>query len=171
LAGFYKGSIMNTSLTSSNSSTLSSTPSTKESTNTMQFEASTSIAAPAATVFALYADVAGWPSWDPDLKAASLQGAFASGVIGEVVPHGGPKSALHFVEVVPNKSVRMECKLPLAKMHFDYELQTQGNNTVATHRTTFSGLLAPIWGRLIGSGMKKSLPAALAGLKRKAEAA
>jgi len=63
----------------------------------------------------------------------------------------------------------MECKLPLGMMHFDYELHTQGGSTVATHRTTFSGLLAPLWSRLIGSGMKKSLPAALAGLKSAAE--
>ncbi len=137
----------------------------------MQFESSTTINAPAATVFALYANVGGWPSWDPDLKAASLNGAFVSGAVGEVSPHSGPKSALKFVEVIQGKSVRMECKLPLGVMHFDYELQTQGNTTVATHRTTFSGLLAPIWSRLIGSGMKKTLPAALAGLKRVAEAA
>lgn len=137
----------------------------------MQFESSTTINAPAAAVFALYANVGGWPSWDPDLKAASLAGAFISGAVGEVSPHSGPKSALKFVEVIQGKSVRMECKLPLGLMHFDYELQAQGNATVATHRTTFSGLLAPLWSRLIGSGMKKTLPAALAGLKRVAEAA
>ncbi len=156
---------MNTTVhqSSTNSLTLS------ESNKAMQFEANTTINAPAAKVFALYADVAGWPSWDPDLKAASLQGAFASGVVGQVVPHGGPKSALRFVEVIQNKSVRMECKLPLGIMHFDYELRAEGEATVATHRTTFSGLLAPVWSRLIGSGMKKTLPAALAGLKRKAE--
>ena len=145
--------------------------STQESAKIMQFEANTTIHAPSTTVFALYANVAGWPTWDPDLKAASLQGAFVSGAVGEVSPHSGPKSALRFVEVIQGKSVRMECKLPLGLMHFDYELQTQGTSTVATHRTTFSGLLAPLWGRLIGSGMKKTLPAALAGLKRAAEAA
>jgi hypothetical protein len=145
--------------------------STQESAKIMQFEANTTINAPSATVFALYANVAGWPVWDPDLKAASLKGAFVSGAVGEVSPHSGPKSALRFVEVIQGKSVRMECKLPLGVMHFDYELQTQGAGTVATHRTTFSGLLAPLWGRLIGSGMKKTLPAALAGLKRAAEAA
>ena len=147
------------------------TPFKQESHSAMQFEASTIIDAPTATVFALYADVAGWPSWDPDLKSASLPGNFVSGATGEVVPHSGPKSALHFVEVIHGKSVRMECKLPLGMMHFDYELKTQGKSTVATHRTTFSGLLAPIWSRLIGSGMKKTLPAALAGLKKRAEAA
>ena len=142
-----------------------------EGNRTMQFEAQTTINASAATVFALYADVANWPSWDPDVKSASLQGGFVSGAVGEVVPHGGPKSAVHFVAVVNNQSVHSECKLPLGNMRFDYLLQSQGGTTQVTHRTTFSGLLAPLWGRLIGSGMKKSLPAALAGLKRKAESA
>jgi uncharacterized protein YndB with AHSA1/START domain len=147
----------------------SSISSIKESTQAMQFEASTTINAPMATVFALYADVGNWPQWDPDLKASSLKGAFVSGAVGEIKPHSGPKSELKFVEVIAGKSVRMECKLPLGMMHFDYELASQGGSTVATHRTTFSGLLAPIWSRLIGSGMKKTLPAALAGLKKAAE--
>jgi Polyketide cyclase / dehydrase and lipid transport len=152
-----------------NTAVINPTSSTQESKKTMQFESSTTINAPISTVFGLYTDVGNWPSWDPDLKASSLKGAFASGAVGEVKPHSGPKSELKFVEVIQGKSVRMECKLPLGVMHFDYELQTQGNATVATHRTTFSGLLAPIWIRLIGSGMKKTLPAALAGLKKAAE--
>lgn len=135
----------------------------------MQFEASTTINASAETVFALYADLANWPSWDPDVKSAHLQGRFASGAVGQVKPHGGPASAVHFVEVVNNKSVHAECKLPLGKMRFDYVLNPAGMATQVTHRTTFSGLLAPMWSRLIGSGMKRSLPAALAGLKSKAE--
>ena len=152
-----------------NTSILTPRSITVESTSAMQFEASTTINASAETIFALYADVAHWPSWDPDVKSASLQGRFASGAVGEVKPHGGPKSAVHFVEVVSNKSVHSECKLPLGKMRFDYELQASGGATQVTHRTTFTGPLAPLWGRLIGSGMKKSLPAALAGLKSKAE--
>ncbi len=141
-------------------------------TTAKQFEESTQINASVDKVFALYADVANWPAWDPDLKAASLQGKFVSGAVGEVVPHSGPKSALHFVEVARNQHVRMQCKLPLGVMHFDYELQPQadGKSTRVIHRTRFSGLLSPLWFRLIGSGMKKSLPAALAGLKRQAEA-
>lgn len=152
-----------------NTSTLQLRSITVESITAMQFEASTTINAPVETIFALYADVANWPSWDPDVKSASLQGRFASGAVGEVKPHGGPKSAVHFVKVVPNESVYSECRLPLGRMRFDYELQSRGGATHVTHRTTFSGPLAPLWGRLIGSGMKKSLPAALAGLKSKAE--
>lgn len=152
-----------------NTSVVHSCSSITEGNRTMQFEAQTTIHASAGTVFALYADVANWPSWDPDVKSASVQGPFVSGAVGEVKPHGGPKSVLHFVQVVDNKSVRMECKLPLGKMQFDYELQSLGGATQVTHRTTFSGVLAPLWSRLIGASMKKTLPAALAGLKHRAE--
>jgi hypothetical protein len=90
----------------------------------MQFEASTQINATSAAVFSLYSNVAGWPTWDPDVKAASVTGDFVSGA-----------------------------------------------GTQATHRVIFQGPLAPLFGRLIGSGMRKTLPHALAGLKQAAEAA
>jgi hypothetical protein len=138
----------------------------------MQFEASTEIKAPSSVVFALYSNVAGWPSWDPDVKNASLDGAFVSGAKGVIVPHGGPKSEIVFTEVVNGKKFVAQCKLPLCVMRFEHELdEVKGSGTRATHRVQFQGLLAPVFGRLIGSGMRKTLPNALAGLKKAAEAA
>ncbi len=135
----------------------------------MKFETSTTIAAPAETIFALYADVANWPKWDPDAKAASIEGAFVTGAKGVITPNGGPKSTLYFTEVVSNRSFTVDCKLPLCRMRFEHELATEGAGTRATHRVIFTGALAFLFGRLIGSGMKKSLPQALAGLKAAAE--
>jgi uncharacterized protein YndB with AHSA1/START domain len=135
----------------------------------MQFELSTVIAAPAERVFALYANVSQWPQWDPDLKSASIDGAFASGAKGVVAPHGGPKSNVVFMNVIPNRSFTVSCKLPLCEMRFEHELVEVDGGTRATHRTVFEGLLAPLFGRLIGSGMRKTLPNALAGLKALAE--
>jgi hypothetical protein len=66
----------------------------------MQFEASAQINAPAATIFALYENVAQWPVWDTDVKAASIQGAFVSGARGVITPNGGPKSDILFSEVI-----------------------------------------------------------------------
>ncbi len=137
----------------------------------MQFEASTQINAPSATVFSLYANVSGWPTWDPDVKTASLAGAFVSGAKGVIVPNGGPKSEIILTEVVKNKKFTAECKLPLCTMRFEHELNdAKGSGTQATHRVIFKGFLAPLFGRLIGSGMRKTLPNALAGLKQAAEA-
>lgn len=72
------------------------------------------INASAATVFALYADVANWPSSGPRREIGQPSRRFCLGRCGrEAVPHGGPKSAVHFVAVVNNQSVHSECKLPL----------------------------------------------------------
>jgi hypothetical protein len=135
----------------------------------MQFEVSTQINTPAATVFALYENVTQWPTWDTEVKSASISGAFASGARGVIVPHGGPKSDILFSEVIRNKSFTVDCKLPLCLMRFEHELVAQGSGTRATHRVIFDGLLAPIFGRLIGSGMRKSLPKVMESLKAAAE--
>jgi Polyketide cyclase / dehydrase and lipid transport len=135
----------------------------------MKFEFSTEINTSADKVFALYADVAQWNKWDPDVKSSSISGPFVSGARGIVTPHGGPKSELVFSAVIPNKSFTATCKLPLCVMQFDHQLVSKGASTIATHQVTFSGLLAPLFGRLIGSGMKKTLPKALEGLKRAAQ--
>jgi Polyketide cyclase / dehydrase and lipid transport len=137
----------------------------------MQFEASTQTNASSAAVFSLYANVSGWPTWDPDVKAASVNGDFVSGAKGVIAPNGGPKSEIIFTEVVEGKKFAAQCKLPLCTMRFEHELNdAKGKGTQATHRVIFQGPLAPLFGRLIGSGMRKTLPHALAGLKQAAEA-
>ncbi|MGL4232285.1 MAG: SRPBCC family protein [Casimicrobium sp.] len=137
----------------------------------MQFEATTQINASRANVFSKYSNVSAWSTWDPDVKAASLTGEFVSGAKGVIVPHGGPKSEIVFTEVVSDEKFIAQCKLPLCTMRFEHELIDDGGaGTRATHRVIFQGLLAPIFGRLIGSGMRKTLPNALAGLKQAAEA-
>ena len=137
----------------------------------MKFETSTIIAATAETIFAIYADVPNWPTWDTDAKAATIEGAFVSGAKGVITPNGGPKSTIHFTEVIRNRSFTVDCNLPLCLMRFEHELEAEGSSTRATHRVIFSGALAFFFGRVIGNGMKKSLPQALAGLKVAAEKA
>jgi hypothetical protein len=121
------------------------------------------------TIFALYANVSEWPKWDPEVKAASIEGAFVSGAKGVVHPHGGPKSTVLFTSVVPNRSYHAECKLPLCKMRFEQLLTPTDAGTKAKHTVVFEGLLAPLFGRLIGRGMKKTLPSAMLSLKNYAE--
>lgn len=135
----------------------------------MQFESTRVIQAPARVIFAIYADVANWPDWDPDAKSASIEGPFVSGAVGQVVPHGGPTSTIRFVDVVPDAGFRVECRLPLCTLRFDYALRPHGDGTMATHRVGFDGLLAPVFGRLIGTGMRKTLPKALEALASLAE--
>jgi hypothetical protein len=56
-------------------------------------------------------------------------------------------------------------------MHFVHELAAQSNgSTTVVNKLAFSGLLAPVFGRLIGKGIAKSMPSTLGGLKKYVEA-
>ena len=137
----------------------------------MQFEEKIRIQAPADQVFSTYANVAGWPNWDPDVLSASIDGDFKTGTSGKLKPKGSPETKVQLINVTDNESFTVECKLPLCKMHFEHELSAADNGTEVLNRVVFSGLLAPVFGRLIGSGISKSMPASLQGLKQHIESA
>jgi hypothetical protein len=137
----------------------------------MKFEHTHRIDATPATIFAHYADVPSWPRWDEDLDAATLAGPFASGSTGRVKPKSGPASEIRFVDVQPGRSFAAQCTLPLCVMRFEYELRpcdapARQPCTLATHRVLFSGALAWLFGRLIGPGMRKSLPGSMRRLEQ-----
>lgn len=131
----------------------------------MQFEEQISISASAEEVFSLYADVNSWSTWDPEVKASSIDGAFVSGAIGQLQPTKGPKAKIILTEVVSNCSFTVESRLPLCIMRFEHELSNSSGDVNALHRVSFEGLLSPLFGRLIGSQIRKGLPGTLRGLK------
>lgn len=135
----------------------------------MQFEEQIVIAAPPEKVFALYENVTAWSSWDPDVKASSIESSFFSGASGSLQPSSGPKAKIKFTEVIPNRSFTVETKLPLCVMRFEHELTLLASGTNAKHRVTFQGLFSPFFGRVIGSQIRKGLPNTMQGLKRAAE--
>ena len=135
----------------------------------IQFEEQIVIAASPEKVFALYENVADWASWDSDVKAATIEGSFSSGASGSLHPSSGHKVRIKFTEVMPNRSFTVESKLPMCVLRFEHELTPISSGTNAKHRVTFQGLLAPFFGRIIGSQIRKALPIAMQSLKRAAE--
>jgi hypothetical protein len=136
----------------------------------MYIEHSQHVSATPQRIYALYADVANWVQWDPDLKASSIDGAFASGTTGTVEPKSGPKSKVVFEDVQQDRSFAVECKLPLCLMRFEHNLKPTAGGTTVTHGVRFNGPMAWFFGRVIGNGMKKSLPHAVASLAAAAQA-
>ena len=73
--------------------------------------------------------------------------------------------------MLANASVTTRCLLPLCKMDFVHILEPQANgSTHVINQVVFSGWLAPLFGRLIGKSIAKTMPATLASLKRHLEA-
>jgi Polyketide cyclase / dehydrase and lipid transport len=135
----------------------------------MAIEERITINAPAFTIFALYADVANWNTWDPDTKSASLNGAFAVGTTGTLTPAQGRPVQIKLVEVTQDRSFTVVGAIPGFSMRFDHELTVRGDTTEAVHRVTFSGFLRFIFGPLVGSQVRKGLPKTMLSLKAKAE--
>lgn len=135
----------------------------------MQFEEEIIINAPPEKVFSVYADVNGWSSWDPDTKSSAVEGQFCSGARGIIRPTIGPAMRIHFTEVIPNLSFTAEIRLPLCVIRFDHELYPDISGTRTLYRVVFSGLLTPIFGRLVGYQIRKGMPKTLQGFKRAVE--
>jgi len=135
----------------------------------MQFEESIEIQASSEVIFALYADVPAWATWDPDVHSSSIAGEFVSGSVGKLKPSSGPEANITFTEIIANKSFTVESKLPLCVMRFEHELFPTAVGTTAVHRVSFYGFLSPIFSRIIGNQIRKGLPQTMAGLKHAAE--
>jgi len=131
----------------------------------MQIKEEIIINALPATIFERYADVASWKEWDSEVKESMLSGEFSEGSIGVLIPIKGPKAKFKLTEVTFNKSFTSQAKLPLCTMDFHHTLEATGYSTKVVHSVSFSGATSFLFGRLIGSQIKKSLPGTLKGLK------
>lgn len=128
------------------------------------------IHAPAALIFAIYADVAHWHTWDPDTQSASLNGPFAVGTTGTLAPTQGRPVRIKLVAVQPDRSFTVVGAIPGFSMQFDHELTVRGSDTEVVHRVSFSGFLRFIFGPLVGAQVRKGLPKTMLSLKAKAQA-
>jgi len=120
-------------------------------------------------VFAIYKDVANWPSWDPETVSASIDGDFVVGTTGKIKPGKEPETKITWVEVTPDKSFTVECKLPLCKMQFIHEMTAENDKTLVVNRIELTGLSSSIFGWLIGSKLKQGVQQSLLGLKEHVE--
>ncbi len=120
-------------------------------------------------IYPFYSNVSDWAVWDPDVVSSSIDGKFVQGAKGRLKPANGPEAKIEFTEVTINKSFTTISRLPLCQISFKHELFGKEEQTKVTHSVKFSGLLSPLFGRLIGKQIKKVLPETMKGLKQAAE--
>jgi len=121
------------------------------------------------TVFGVYADVARWPAWDPDTRAASIDGPFASGARGRLAPSQGFPVPMLFVSVEPGRGFTVVSRVLFSTMSFGHSLRPEGPGVVATHGVAFQGPFAFFLRRLVGSRVRQGLPLTMRRLKAYAE--
>ncbi len=129
------------------------------------------IATPPGAIYAIYADVPNWPRWDPDTKAATLEGPFAVGTRGKLTPSKGNTVPMVLTFADPVRGFTVESRIPLLlRMVFEHELIARGpSETEVIHRVTLSGPLSWLIGPALKRQLDAGLPVTLARLKRMAE--
>lgn len=114
-------------------------------------------ASPAA-IWALYADVENWPSWDPALEWVKWPGPFVAGGSGTMKPRGAPVSKFVMTRCEPNKGFTDVSPMPLARIVFDHVLEAVPGGTKVTHSATAHGPLGWLIALLIGPAIRRGMP-------------
>jgi len=125
----------------------------------------------AENIWELWSNPTTWHAWDGEVKFASVHGNFVQGAKGVMQPVSGPKVAFEPTHVDINDSFTNRAKLPLATLDFSHVYvpsSAEGAPARITHRVEIRGLFAPLFGFLIGRGVKKHLRVAMLKLVEKA---
>jgi len=118
------------------------------------------------TVFAIYADVCNWHQWDPNTKAASLDGSFQVGTRGRLRPTQGREMPMLITNIVPACSFTVVSKIPLVTIQFDHELQPTPQGVTATHRVRTTGGLAFVIDWILEKRVRQGLTITMLSLKK-----
>lgn len=130
-----------------------------------EFEHSVQAPASRERVWALLTDISGWPSWNPAVGRAELDGPVAEGATGTVRGVGGPTSTLRVVEVEPERRLVTEANERLMRLRFEQELADGEDGQLRiTQRVRMTGLATPLMRHTVGARLERSIPVALQAL-------
>ena len=118
-----------------------------------------------------YAEPSSWPQWDTGVTSVTIDGPLRVGARGSLKPVRGPATRFIVTEVTPHVSFSDVSRLPLASMTFEHRIEALAAGCRFTHTVTISGVLAPLFARLIGRTVVAELPVTMWALARLAEQA
>jgi uncharacterized protein YndB with AHSA1/START domain len=129
------------------------------------FEHSTQAPASRERVWALWTDISGWPSWNPGVARAELDGPLAEGATGTVRAKGGPTSSLRVLAIEPERRFVTEASERFMRLRFEHELaDVEGGQLRITHRVRMTGVATPLMRYTVGARLERSIPLAVAAL-------
>ncbi|MCW5220077.1 hypothetical protein D5041_09925 [Verminephrobacter aporrectodeae subsp. tuberculatae] len=131
------------------------------------------VQADASQIWAMWSAPETWPAWDVELEWVTLSGGFVEGAKGEMKPKKGPRISFELIQVRPHESFMDRARLPLTTLdfgHFYTPARGPADSARITHTVEFHGLLAPVFGFLIGRNIKQHLRPAMMELAARARA-
>jgi hypothetical protein len=137
-------------------------------------EVSIGVEAPAATVWALMADYAAWPSWTDSVDRAEWldEPTMAVGARARVKQPGLPASVWIVTEVIDGRSFTAESSSMGVTSVAGHAIEGPPEGPVTVHLSlSMTGPLAGVVGRLGGSKVRRLVEMEAAGLKQHSEQA
>lgn len=132
-------------------------------------ERSRETTAPPEKVWTIWSDTSTWPSWNPDVKAISLDGPFQNGTTGAMTTRAGTNK-IYLENIVPGRSFDLRASpLPLTDFHFHCEITPTDTGSRISQGLTMTGTLAPLFMPIMGGRLAQSFGPILDGLAREAE--
>lgn len=123
--------------------------------------------ASADTVFALYADVAAWPTWDESVVLAELDGPFAAGSTGRMRPAGIETLPFTLLSVEDGRGFTDETPFMGHVLRFVHLLEPVADGgTRITHRVEIDGPAAAEMGPNVASDLPEAMAALAAAAER-----
>jgi hypothetical protein len=118
----------------------------------------TRCSAPARAVWDVWADVAAWPSWNPTVAAAALDGPFADGASGKFKHVNGVRSKIVLRDVRPGIGFVVASGLPGARLRIEHEVTgvPEGGSRV-TERAVVDGPLGRLWSLLLRRQLRRDV--------------
>ena len=131
---------------------------------------SATVAAPAAAVWATWADMPAYPTWDDREETTTLDGPFAVGTTGFSKQKGGRDgSTFTLTTVEPNQRWSNEMPLPGGKLVIDHQLTDRHDGTAEVAKIyTAYGPMAVAFRLFFAKGIRREMPGSFAALEREA---
>jgi hypothetical protein len=126
------------------------------------------VAASAAIVWRVLTEIANWPSWNPDVKSATLEGPPAAGT--QFRWKAGPGTITSTLQgVEPTHRIEWTGTTFGIKAIHVYELEQQDGTTTVRSAESWDGLLVRVLRRSMTKSVQKALDSGLRHLKIEAE--
>ena len=118
-------------------------------------------------IFALWADVESWPTWDASLVATTLDGPFATGTAGTLHPQGMPEPIAFLITAVEEGTgFADETRLGPLALRFRHRVERRGGGSRIVVAVEAEGPDAD----RIGPAVASDLPESVAALAAAAQA-
>jgi hypothetical protein len=121
-------------------------------------------------LWGLLADADGWPSWNPGLSSAHLDGPLRNGTTGHTTQANGQKGNFTVRELELGTYFVNEARVPGAILRFQHRIEAVGDaRSRVTLGASIEGPMAPVWGHIFGRQIAGYMPEAVRQLVSRAE--